>query len=157
MRSEVRGSQRKRKLTISRCFLLIDYIQTLRTEEANRQGEGRGEGRAHTFKTHTAQAGFCRGAQGVRGAVGILEQQEASGRIKAQPRPLPSHFHGVGVLQPMKPLPVHHFLHTLWCVGARTPNHQRTREKAGFLGEIHPTKLTITLISNPQLLEILIG
>lgn len=32
MRSEVRESQRKRKLTISRCFLLIDCIQTLRTE-----------------------------------------------------------------------------------------------------------------------------
>lgn len=83
---------------------------------------------------------------------GILEQQEASGRIKARLRSLPSPFHGIGVLQPMKPLPVHHFLHTLWCVGARTPNHQSTRKKAGFLGEIHDTKLTITIISNPQLL-----
>lgn len=57
----------------------------------------------------------------------------------------------------MKALPVHYFLNMLWCVGIRKPYHQRTREKAGFLGDTDPVKLTITVTSNHRLLEVLKG
>lgn len=87
----------------------------------------------------------------------VREQQETSGRTKAQQRRLRNLFHGMGVLQLMKAIPVHYLLHMLCCVGIRKPYHQRTREKAGFLGDTDPVKLTITVTSNHRLLEVLKG
>lgn len=44
-------------------------------------------------------------------------------------------------------LSVLNILHLLWYIETRKPSHRRTKEKASFLGDVVPVKLTVTITS----------